>query len=462
MPESFVPILFKVLFGFICLNIVINLILLHIGRRSLNKLLALYWPAVLVVFILQAWLQEGPLAITFAGSMSIIAMLIFAKIGFQVVGRKFPLRNYIIYHTLAYPLTYYLYTLGVDFKILALPVSITNATPLIHAFIYIMFVDRKRSTRLQQVLAGMYVLMAIQCLNFALFRMEPNAQLWGWLVTYALYDTLAILLPSIALEQANMNENERLQGLVKEKTFSLNTSLKENENLVKILIHDISNPMTVMKWYLQVMNPSDDETNALLTKVRKSQDAIEGILKQVKDLHNKKVPNKTAVSLEECFEDVSFIFAQVLESKHILLKFTNNLPPGTKIMADKTSFTHSVLSNLVSNSLKFSQPFSIIEVIASGDEKNVILEVKDRGPGISKEVINNLMNNELVASTRGTAGEVGSGFGLSIVKSYVESFGGQIEFESKVAFTNPEDHGTNVRITLNRAHEGSPEGARLP
>ena len=49
--------------------------------------------------------------------------------------------------------------------------------------------------------------------------MDPGAQLWGWLVAYAIYDMLAILLPSIALEEANLTENDRLQSLVDEKTI---------------------------------------------------------------------------------------------------------------------------------------------------------------------------------------------------------------------------------------------------
>lgn len=454
MSESFIPILFKVLFGFVILNIVITLTLLYIKRQSMYRLLALYWLAVLGVFIVQAMFQEGQLAITLAGSTSIMAMLTFSMIGFQALGRKFPLKNYLIYHALAYPITFYLASQGADFKLLAMPVSITNATPLLHTFAYIMIIDRKKTTPLQKVLGVVYFIMAIHCINFALFRMVPDTQIWGWVTSYAIYDMLAILLPSIALEQANRTENSRLQALVKERTADLNASLKENESLVRVLLHDISNPLSVIKWYLAVIPSVNDERGRIIEKIRKSQNAIESIVVKVKDIYSKSHTKAqlNPVAIDECFNDVSFIFAHSLEKKNINLTFQNNLSPEARILADKTSFTHSVLSNLVSNGIKFSQPNSKIEVTAKEDSSGaIVLEVNDKGPGISKEVLNSLLYGELPVSSDGSIGEKGTGFGLSIVKSFVDSYGGQIEFDSRLAFTNPDNHGTSVRITLNKA-----------
>jgi signal transduction histidine kinase len=53
------------------------------------------------------------------------------------------------------------------------------------------------------------------------------------------------------------------------------------------------------------------------------------------------------------------------------------------------------------------------------------------------------MNKELL-STEGTHGEQGSGLGLSIAKSFVDSYGGKMSFENK-------DRGTFVRLSLNKA-----------
>lgn len=451
MPEDLIQILFKVLFGFVVLNIFINATLLYIKRKKIYKLLALFWPLVLLVFIAQALVQDGELAITLAATVSFGAILVFSMIGFKLIGREFPLRNYAILMAFSYIPTFYAAYKGMGFTAMSLPPSLATMVPLLHTFSYIMFIDRKKSSTLLKVLGLVYLGLAIHSLNFAFFRMDPGAQLWGWVVAYAIYDTMAILLPSIALEKAHRSENERLQMLVNEKTADLSAALKENEKLIKILVHDISNPLQLMNYYFVMGEKDAKMLPDLQSKVKKAHGVIEGIVQQVKELYSNKKVNLNAVSVDECFNEISFLFAESLKKKNINLKLNNELPPGVQVLADKNSFTHSVLSNLISNGLKFSEPNTEIEVVARLEEKNVVLEVRDRGPGISKEVINGLMRNEVLMSSIGTSGERGSGFGLSIVKSYVETFGGQIEFESSPVFTNPQNHGTNVRIILDQA-----------
>lgn len=451
--DNFMPILFKVLFAFVIVNMIINFILLFTKKLRIYKLLAFYWPSVLMVFILQSIFQTGNLEVTLAYSVSFFSMSIFAMIGFEVLGRKFPLKNYIYFYLSTVPVTIALHFAGLGFTTVAMPFAIGTAAPLFHTFYLIHVKDRKKSTRLQKVLGVIYFIMVIHCINFAVFRMDPGAQLWGWLVAYAIYDTMGILLPSIALEEANMSENERLQKLVDERTKELNKSLAENENLLKVVLHDISSPLMTMKFYLSYMKP-ENFNQETLDKANRSQAAIEKIILDTKNRYATKNNSKNhlePVGIDDCFNEVRLIFGPKLEKKNISLVFNNQLAPQTKVLADQTTLTHSVLSNLVSNGLKFSYPNSVIQVSAKEINNNIVLEIKDQGPGIPKEVLENLNNNIQHSSSIGTAGEVGTGFGLSIVKSFVDSYGGQIEFDSKLRLTNPQEHGTNIRITLDRA-----------
>ncbi len=452
--EDFMPILFKVLFAFVIINMVINFILLYTKRLKIYKLLALYWPCVLSVFVFQSLFQVGVLEITLAYSATLVPLTIFSMIGFEVRGKKFPFKNYIIYYLSFYPLTFILDKGGFDFSIVALPFSIATATPVLHTFYLIHFKDRKDSTKLQKILGGVYFLVAVHCLNFAFFRMQPGAQLWGWLITYALYDSMAVLLPSIALEEANMSENDRLQNLVNVKTAELNHTLKENESLLKVVLHDISSPLMTMRFYLSRLKVTADN-EGLIEKARKSQSAMEKIILEVKNIYGQKNKKEKShlkpVGIQACFDDVEFIFSDKLQRKNISLIFNNQLAPDTRVLADQTTLTHSVLSNLVSNGLKFSYPNSQIEVTAREEDQNIVLEVKDSGPGMPENVIKRLLLDEDQESSEGTYGETGSGFGLSIVKSFVDSYGGQIEFNSKFVNTHPQEHGTNIRITLDRA-----------
>lgn len=452
--DLFVPILFRVLIAFIVINMIVNLFLLYTKKLRIYKLLAFYWPILLVVFVSLAIFQTHPLSITYAYSTSCLSMSIFSMIGFEVLGRKFPMKGYALYYLAMYPITYALYSFGFEFTMIAMPFALATATPLLHAAFYILWRDREKSTRLQKVLGGIYILMSVHCINFALFRMDPGAQLWGWLVAYALYDTMAILLPSIALEETSVSENDRLQKLVEEKTSELNKSLKENEGLLKVVLHDLSSPLMTMRFYLAYVKASPD-TEEYVENAKKSQSAMEKIIFEIKNIYGLKSRKLKAhlkpVGLEECFNDVSFIFAQKLEKKNINLVFNNHLSPNTRVLADQTTLTHSVLSNLVSNGLKFSYPNSKIEVNAKEHLNGILLEVIDQGPGIPENIIKSVLMEQDLESSEGTSGEMGSGFGLSIVKSFVDSYGGQIEFHSRTPATHPENHGTSIRILLERA-----------
>ncbi len=87
-----------------------------------------------------------------------------------------------------------------------------------------------------------------------------------------------------------------------------------------------------------------------------------------------------------------------------------------------------VLTNLVSNAIKYSNQQDEIAIYLHNNEKNVILEVTDHGIGIPLDEQNNLFDRFFRA--RNAVNINGIGLGLYIVKQYIELIGGTITFES--------------------------------
>lgn len=455
VPESFIPILFKILFGFVALNTLINIVLVITRRKRLYKLLAIYWPTLFLYYLFQgSFNNSSNLAIVLAYSGGYVVSLIMGFIAFEAVGLKFPLKKYIYLLLPFYPVALFLDFMGLGFTWVAMPFSLALSIPIVHGAYYLILGSKKASTGLQRILGVIYLFQVLHNFNYALFRMDPEAQLWGWVVSYVLCDLMAILLPSIALEQASMTEEERLQQQVIEKTQALTQSMKTNDTLLKVMLHDIATPLTAMKWYLLKVKRHPEKANVILEKIEKVQQSIDRIFFQTRDLYQGKglsMSPDSKVSIDECFKEVAFMFEQPLRDKNISLRFTNEVPPHTYVRANPVTLTHSVISNLVSNSLKFAPPDSEIEISASEKDGNVILEVTDNGDGIPLNVLQRLAQDKSVQSTQGTMGEMGSGFGLSIVKTFVKSFGGEIEFDSAFMHEQNRDYGTKVRITLDRA-----------
>ncbi len=126
-------------------------------------------------------------------------------------------------------------------------------------------------------------------------------------------------------------------------------------------------------------------------------------------------------------------------SKEISVK--NNVEPTSLVFADESMLT-TIIRNLISNSIKFTNRGGIISVDAEQNNGHVIISIADNGIGISPEKMQHLFKPDKNRSGVGTEGEKGTGLGLIICKDFVERNDGKIWAES-----NQED-GTTFFIKL--------------
>ncbi len=100
------------------------------------------------------------------------------------------------------------------------------------------------------------------------------------------------------------------------------------------------------------------------------------------------------------------------------------------VFADE-DMLRTVLRNLVSNAIKFTDKNGSIIIGAEETGSKLIVSVSDNGVGISPENVPKLFNNSEILTTPGTAHETGTGFGLLLCKEFVEKHGGRIWAESE-------------------------------
>lgn len=99
------------------------------------------------------------------------------------------------------------------------------------------------------------------------------------------------------------------------------------------------------------------------------------------------------------------------------------------ISADLNIFK-TVLRNLISNALKFTDQNGHIVVSAEKREQSLMIAIKDNGIGMDEEVIAKLWELHNDYTSKGTNGEPGNGFGLKLCKELIEKHGGKIWAES--------------------------------
>jgi signal transduction histidine kinase len=123
---------------------------------------------------------------------------------------------------------------------------------------------------------------------------------------------------------------------------------------------------------------------------------------------------------------------RLLESNAEQKAITINKDLASKItaFADK-QMINTVLRNLISNAIKFTQKGGEIIVLAENGAREILISVIDNGIGIEPERIENLFRIDKSNSTPGTNNEHGTGLGLMLCKDFVEKHGGKIWAESK-------------------------------
>jgi signal transduction histidine kinase len=142
------------------------------------------------------------------------------------------------------------------------------------------------------------------------------------------------------------------------------------------------------------------------------------------------------VSVGTIIRQAEETFRPLAERRHV--HFEAAAQDGATVRADPARVSQ-IVGNLVSNALKFTPEQGSVKLRATPDDKNVVFQVVDDGPGIPPDNMSHLFDNFWQARK---SDRRGVGLGLAIAKGLVEAHGGKIWVESKV------DHGTTFSFSL--------------
>jgi signal transduction histidine kinase len=143
--------------------------------------------------------------------------------------------------------------------------------------------------------------------------------------------------------------------------------------------------------------------------------------------------------LNELVDYVVQLFLSHADQKKITL--CNHIPETVVVYAD-TNMISTVVRNLISNALKFTDIGGRIDIFATQNTHKVEVVVQDTGTGISEEDLPHLFRIDKKLSRTGTVGEKGTGLGLPLCKDLIEKNGGGVWVESEPG------KGTAFRFTL--------------
>ena len=223
------------------------------------------------------------------------------------------------------------------------------------------------------------------------------------------------------------------------QTEELRKTIMGRDKLYSVIAHDLRSPMGSIKMVLNmlILNlPSEtigDEMYELLTMANQTTEDVfsllDNLLKWTKSQIGKLKVVYQDINMVEVVEGVSEIFTMVASLKNI--KIVQDVPVENVAVRADIDMIKTVIRNLISNAIKFSNEGSEVVVSLAEEDGMAIVSVKDSGCGIDDENQKKLLHTDTHFSTFGTNNEEGSGLGLLLCQDFVVKNGGKLWFTSK-------------------------------
>ncbi|WP_082489292.1 HAMP domain-containing sensor histidine kinase [Dyadobacter sp. Leaf189] len=262
-------------------------------------------------------------------------------------------------------------------------------------------------------------------LNFALI-ISISLCVIVYLIWRSAQKSASNLLAVTELNRAITQSNIVLQDTVN----ALEQAEMENEAVLKIIAHDLRNPIASMMSASQLLfwdlDPSADQQE-IITGIQEAGQRANGLIGQIlQSTPDRDKIIKSEVALEEIVQSCIDMLSYKASEKHQKIGYQFE---KVTVSVDREKIWR-VFCNLLSNAIKFSPAGGTIRVALQVQTGKVLLAVQDNGIGIPAELKDQIFVHLSSAKRSGTAGEQSFGIGLSICKQIVEAHGGRIWFES--------------------------------
>ncbi len=242
---------------------------------------------------------------------------------------------------------------------------------------------------------------------------------------YLLY--LSDITKKIEAEQALKERESQLEQLndAKDKFFS-------------IIAHDLRSPFNTILGFSDLLsnNAKTYDTERIVKFSADINSAAVNTLALLDNLLNWAKSQTGQITFKPVKLNLQPIIVQTIKDLNPMAKFKNislnyTQSEDIEVYADLNMFK-TILRNLISNAIKFTNSRGTIEVNAMRKDNFIEIAVSDNGVGMSEETLNKLFTIHANEKTLGTANEKGSGLGLILCKEFVEKHDGKIWAESEI------------------------------
>ncbi len=232
---------------------------------------------------------------------------------------------------------------------------------------------------------------------------------------------------------SDISLRKKAEDDLKKSTDNLLKLNETKDRFISIISHDLRTPFSSILGFTDLLlndeGLSEEEKRQYVNFIRESSNSMLSLVNSLLDWTRLQTGRIK-------FEPERIEAYKIIEKSFNALKgaaFQKDINLASNVSTDLFIFVDEnlilqVFNNLISNAIKFTNRNGNITVSVSPSNTLRFLEfsVKDDGTGIKKENLDLLFNVDTKFTSEGTAGEKGSGLGLSLVKEIIEKHGGNI------------------------------------
>lgn len=234
----------------------------------------------------------------------------------------------------------------------------------------------------------------------------------------------------------DLTERKKSEDAIKEYLKELEELNTHKESVLAILSHDLRSPLSgiigtadYLKSNFDRMKP--DKVKEMLDLLHQSSkdelNMLDYLVEWARIKYASEVFSPKKIKLVDYVQKVFDTLNETAELNMINLH--HEIHENESVFADGKMLL-SILQNIVSNAIKHSLPKGKITVSAKKKEDKIIVEIKDTGVGMSKEIQKKLFTPQMKILSNARKENKGAGIGLLLVKGFLEKNDGEIWVES--------------------------------
>ncbi|MGD8779326.1 MAG: tetratricopeptide repeat-containing sensor histidine kinase [Ignavibacteria bacterium] len=272
-----------------------------------------------------------------------------------------------------------------------------------------------------------------------------NSFIIGFIILFII---VFILFWANSIKKRNNLILQQKNTKIENQAIKLKELNQNKDKLFSVLAHDLRNPLASIIGYSELIltdlpTLSRDEIKLYNKNIYEVSNKLSNLLTSLLGWAHFQM-KKTEVNFENInlvkeIDHIKELYTGNIQAKCLAVDIT--IDENISLRTDK-NMLHSIIQNLLSNSIKYSNENSRIIISAKEIKDSIKISIKDHGIGIEPDRLDDLFSGKYIKSKQGTNKEKGSGLGLMLVKEMVDSLNGKVNAQSKVG------EGTTIVVIL--------------